>query len=59
MPATKEISRDSHATRLAETQRQPIPGAVLSDAVLSELKRHAPAGCLLCFLDAWDEEEWY
>jgi len=31
--------------------------AVLTDAVLNELKRLAPEGCVLCTLDEWDEGE--
>jgi hypothetical protein len=34
----------------------PAPiDAVLTDAVLNELKRLAPQGCVLCALDEWDE----
>jgi hypothetical protein len=32
--------------------------SVLTDAVLSELKQQSTNGCLLCFFDTWDEEEW-
>lgn len=32
--------------------------SVLTDAVLTELKRQAPEGCVLCSLDSLDEEEW-
>jgi hypothetical protein len=32
--------------------------SVLTDAVLEELKKQSENGCLLCSLDAWDEEEW-
>jgi hypothetical protein len=31
---------------------------VLTETALSELKKQAPAGCVLCSLEAWDEEEW-
>ena len=33
-------------------------GLVLTDAVLDELKKQSPEGCLLCILDAFDEEDW-
>lgn len=32
--------------------------SVLTDAVLSELKKQATNGCLLCSFDAWEGEEW-
>lgn len=32
--------------------------SVLTDAVLSELKKQSANGCLLCSLDAWEGEEW-
>ncbi len=41
-----------------ETQREPIVDSLLTDEALSELKKQAPAGCLLCSLDEWAEEEW-
>jgi hypothetical protein len=31
---------------------------MVSDAVLAELKRQSENGCVLCSLEAWDEEEW-
>jgi hypothetical protein len=32
--------------------------SVLTDAVLDELKQQSTNGCLLCFFDTWEEEEW-
>ncbi len=32
--------------------------SVLTDAVLSELRKQSADGCLLCSLDALDGEEW-
>jgi hypothetical protein len=32
--------------------------SVLTDTALEELKRQSENGCLLCSLDALDEEEW-
>lgn len=32
--------------------------SVLTDAVLSELKKQSADGCLLCSLDALEGEEW-
>ena len=58
-PSPREVLPDTRPTaRLFESQREPIMSSVLTGTVLSELKRQAPAGCVLCFLDAWDEEEW-
>lgn len=53
----------AEATRIIRTarflpQRGPILDSVLTETALSELKRQAPAGCVLCALDVWDEEEW-
>jgi len=33
-------------------------GLVLTDAVLDELKKQSSAGCLLCILGTFDEEDW-
>ncbi len=32
--------------------------SVLTDQVLSELKKQSTNGCLLCALDEWEAEEW-
>jgi hypothetical protein len=58
-PSAKEMPPDAGPTaRLFEPERQPMMTSALTEAALSELKRQAPAGCVLCSLDAWDEEEW-
>jgi len=36
----------------------PTNGSVLADSVLEKLKDLAPAGCVLCSLDAWEGDEW-
>jgi len=42
-----------------DTEVQPsFNESVLTDSVLEELKRQSENGCLLCSLDALDEEEW-
>ncbi len=55
-----EIAREqaSGKTMLARrnSQSQRDLDAVLTDAALSELKKQAPAGCVLCVLDQWDGE---
>jgi hypothetical protein len=33
-------------------------GLVLTDAALERLKEQSPEDCLLCVLDAFDEEDW-
>jgi hypothetical protein len=38
--------------------RTSFSESVLTDAVLEELKKQSENGCLLCSLEAWDEEEW-
>lgn len=38
--------------------RTSLSESVLTDAVLEELKKQSENGCLLCSLDALDEEEW-
>jgi hypothetical protein len=43
---------------LSEPQGKSTMDLVLTDAALSELKEQAPEGCVLCSLEAWDEEEW-
>lgn len=40
------------------SQRDSFVESVLTDAALDELKRQSANGCLLCSLDALDEEEW-
>ncbi len=39
-------------------QRDSFVNSVLTDAVISELKKQSADGCLLCSLDAWEGEEW-
>lgn len=39
-------------------QRHSFVDSMLTDAVLNELKRQSINGCLLCFFDTWDEQEW-
>jgi hypothetical protein len=59
VPFPKEMPPEAGTSaRLFKPQREPITGSVLAEMALSELKRQAPAGCVLCSLDAWDEEEW-
>src|SRR5262252_7348182 len=41
-----------------EPQRVFNTDSVLTEAVLTELKDQAPAGCVLCAIEAWDEEGW-
>ncbi len=31
---------------------------MLTDAVLAQLKKDSTAGCFLCSLESWDDEEW-
>lgn len=31
--------------------------SILTDSVLNKLKEQSPEGCLLCYFEAWDEEE--
>lgn len=31
---------------------------VLTDSILSELRRQSADDCLLCWFDAWDGEDW-
>jgi hypothetical protein len=38
--------------------RDAFDESVLTDSVLSELKRQSANGCLLCSFDTWDGEEW-
>jgi hypothetical protein len=58
-PSRKEMPPDAGPTaRLLERQREPIMSSVLTETALIELKRQAPAGCVLCSIDSWDEEEW-
>ena len=40
------------------SQRDSFVESVLTDAALDELKRQSAKGCLLCSLDALDDEEW-
>ncbi len=47
-----------HAARVVESPHEPILDSVLTNAAVNGHKRQAPAGCVLCALDAWDEEEW-
>jgi hypothetical protein len=42
----------------ASEARSSLSESVLTDAVLEELKKQSENGCLLCSLEAWDEEEW-
>ena len=43
----------------AMTEALPVLSeSVLTDAVLEELKKQSENGCLLCSLEAWNEEEW-
>jgi hypothetical protein len=39
-------------------RREPAFGSVLTETVLSELKKQAPDGCVLGSLDTWGDEEW-
>lgn len=47
-----------YSVSLLEPQWVSIMDSVLTQAVLIELKLQAPAGCVLCSLDALDEGEW-
>ncbi|HEX4164352.1 MAG TPA: hypothetical protein VHZ55_02675 [Bryobacteraceae bacterium] len=47
-----------HGINIIELERASAMSSVLTDAVLTELKRHAQEGCVLCSLDSFDEEEW-
>lgn len=38
--------------------RHSVGGFVLTDAVLAQLKKDSSAGCLLCSLESWDDEDW-
>ncbi len=53
-------SRGGHGDSviLPKPQRVFSMDSVVTELVLAELKRQAPAGCVLCRLDAFDEEEW-
>jgi hypothetical protein len=58
-PLPKELPPDAEPpARLLERQIESIMSSVLTATALIELKRQAPAGCVLCSLDAWNEEEW-
>lgn len=41
-----------------EREADALDGLVLTDAVLIQLKEQSPEGCVLCFFEAWDAEEW-
>lgn len=58
MPPSAKPLIGTDAARAAESPREDILGSVLTEAALSELKRQAPDGCVLCSLDTWDQEEW-
>jgi hypothetical protein len=32
--------------------------SLVTDAVLGEIKKQSTAGCLLCAIDEWAEEDW-
>jgi hypothetical protein len=52
------LSYCGHALPSGMQQRNSYVDSVLTDAVLSELKKQSANGCLLCSLDALDAEEW-
>ncbi len=56
--AIEEQDACEHSANLLEPQRVSILDSALIDPVLTELKRQAPAGCVLCSFDALDDEEW-
>ena len=56
--ATATLLCGGHALQSGIYQRDSSVDSVLTDTVLSELKKHSANGCLLCFLDAWEGEEW-
>jgi hypothetical protein len=39
-------------------QQNSFSGSIVTDTVLSEIKRQSGNGCLLCSLDEWHEEDW-
>jgi hypothetical protein len=53
-----EVGGTEYGFTLPELQRVSSMDCVLTEPVLAELKRQAPAGCVLCSLDALDGEEW-
>jgi hypothetical protein len=59
----EEDNRSDHTGPLpcralhSDTSRRNV-NSVLTDAVVSGLKRQYADGCLLCSLDACEEEEW-
>ena len=54
--------KEERSSSIAPQNSAQYPGvwgeSVLTDTVLDELKKQSINGCLLCFFDAWDEEEW-
>jgi hypothetical protein len=53
-----KLSEYGHALPSGMQQRDSYVDSILTDAVLSELKKQSANGCLLCSLDALDAEEW-
>ena len=47
-----------YAAKVIELEGISAAHSVLADAVLTELKRQAQDGCVLCSLDSLDEGEW-
>lgn len=65
MPASERFrcSPESPCRPLADRTRGSVQhhsfvDSVLTDAVLEKLKEQSTAGCLLCSLEEWDEEDW-
>jgi hypothetical protein len=55
---TATLPCGGHALPNGTDQRNSSVDSVLTDAVLSELKKQSANGCLLCSLEAWETEEW-
>jgi hypothetical protein len=39
-------------------RRRSSADSILTEGAVMELKKQAPAGCLLCSVEEWDEEDW-
>ncbi|HEX4170056.1 MAG TPA: hypothetical protein VHZ55_31705, partial [Bryobacteraceae bacterium] len=56
--ADENPSGYKRGTNIVELERVSSTYSVLTDAPLTELKRQAQDGCVLCSLDSLDEDEW-
>jgi hypothetical protein len=56
--ANDESPHAGYTTSFLESRPTFNTGYVIPETVLTELKDQAPAGCVLCAIESWDEEEW-